>query len=285
MKRKGQRQGPRGQGERVWEKGREHREIGMRPREREPAGNVIVGYHPIKEALLTVPERVEKLIVSMGRRDSRIGEILELARSKRIPINRLNPSIFRRVFGGRSPQSLAAQVATRSYDDAETLLRAGVHAPLLVVVDEVTDPRNLGSIFRSAAAVGVDGVFLPTRRVAPLSAVVEKASAGAVNHIRMARVVNIATLLRTLHDRGIQTIGMVPGAPLSYLECDLTQPTAVVVGGEENGLRHLVRETCTRLVSIPMAGTLDSLNVSVATAVVLYEASRQRTKMPAVPEA
>lgn len=285
MSRKRQRQEPRGQGERGWDKGRERREPVVRPPEREPAGNVIVGYHPIKEALLTVPDRVEKLIVSVGRRDSRIGEILELARSKRIPINRLNPSIFRRVFGGRSPQSLAAQVATRSYDDAESLLRAGVRPPLLVVVDEVTDPRNLGSIFRSAAAVGVDGVFLPTRRVAPLSAVVEKASAGAVNHIRMARVVNIATLLRTLHDRGIQTIGLVPGAPLCYLDCDLTQPSAVVVGGEEHGLRHLVRETCTRLVSIPMAGTLDSLNVSVATAVVLYEASRQRTRIPTEPEA
>jgi len=236
--------------------------------------NMIFGVHPVREALLSEQNRVEKVIISQGRRDTRIGEIIRLARERGIPINHLSSPLFRKVFSVKGVQSVAAQVATVAFKEADALMSP--EASLLLVIDEVTDPRNLGSIFRSAAAAGVNGVFLPTRRVAPLSATVEKASSGAVNLVQTARVVNIVRLVRSLNERSIQTVALVPSAPICYLDCDYTQPTALVVGGEEKGIRPLLKETCSVCVSIPMAGVLQSLNVSVATAVVLYEALRQR---------
>lgn len=241
-----------------------------------PPENLIYGYHPVHEALQAHRGRVEKVILSHGRHDSRIREILDLARVQHVPVIRVEPSLFRRAYGGKTAQSVAAQVAVRAYDDPDSLLANASATPLFVIVDEITDPRNLGSIIRSAAAAGVDGVFVPSRRVAPLSAVVEKASAGAVNRVKIARAENIANMILRLDESSVQTIGLVPDAPLCYLDCDLTRPTAIIAGGEEKGVRRLIRERCTRLVAIPMAGGLDSLNVAVATAVVLYEALRQR---------
>lgn len=236
--------------------------------------NIIFGIHPVREALQAPSNRVEKVFISEGRRDTRIGQVLDLARSKHVPIQRLSSPLFHRMFGSKGMQSLAAQVASVGYTDADDL--AAVESGLFLVLDEIVDPRNLGSIFRSALAANATGVFLPTRRTAPISPIVEKASAGAISHIRTARVVNLTDLIRSLNERSIQTIALVPGAPCSYLDCDLTLPTAFVLGGEEKGVRRLVRESCTWIASIPMAGPVRSLNVSVAAAVVLYEALRQR---------
>lgn len=238
--------------------------------------NVIFGYHPIREALLQERTRIEKIYISEGRRDSRLGDLLDEARRRGIPITRLGSPLFRKVFGVKGVQSIAAQVAVRPMEEMETLLESATPTSLFVVVDEVLDPRNLGSIFRSAAAAGVDGIFLPSRRIAPISAVVEKTSAGAVNHVRAAHAGNLVNLTRDLNEMEIQTIALVPGAPRSYLDCDYRGATALVVGGEERGVRRLLRETCLLTASIPMSGNLDSLNVSVALAVVLFEALRQR---------
>ncbi|MEW6368006.1 MAG: 23S rRNA (guanosine(2251)-2'-O)-methyltransferase RlmB [Acidobacteriota bacterium] len=240
------------------------------------SGNVIFGYHAVREALQMENTRVEKILLSQGRRDARADELLGMARMRGVPITILSSPLFHKMFGVKGHQSLAAQVATCPYQDADALIRTEAEVPLFLALDEVMDPRNLGSILRSAAAAGVQGVFLPSRRTAPLSATVEKASAGAVNHVRIARVGNLVNLLRTLNERTIQTVGLVPDAPLCYYDCDFRGPTALVLGGEAKGIRRLVRETCSVLVSIPMAQHVESLNVSVAAAVVLYETLRQR---------
>ncbi len=236
--------------------------------------NLIFGYHPIREALLGEKNRVEKIFVSQGRHDSRFGEILDLARSRGIPVTRFASPLFQKIFQTKGVQSFVAQVSTITFVDPDELLQR--ESGLFLVIDEIIDPRNMGSIFRSAAAVGVDGIFIPFRHSAPISATVEKTSAGAINLVRTARVGNLVNLAKELNDRSIQTVALVPGVTLSYLDADYTLPTAFIVGGEEKGVRRLLRETCRTLVSIPMAGHLQSLNVSVATAIVLYEALRQR---------
>ena len=148
--------------------------------------------------------------------------------------------------------------------------------PLIVVLDEVEDPQNVGAILGSVDASGGTGVVRQTRRAAPLEGAAAKASAGAVNHVAVADVVNIARSLEELKKAGIWTVGLDAGAKMAYYEWDLTLPTAIVVGAEGHGLRRLVRERCDQVVSIPMLGHVGSLNVSVATAVVLFEAVRQR---------
>ncbi len=148
--------------------------------------------------------------------------------------------------------------------------------PLIVVLDEVEDPHNVGAILRTVDACGASGIVRQTRRAASLDGAAGKASAGAVNYVPIADVVNIARSLDELKKAGVWTVGLDAGAKMSYYEWDLTLPTALVVGAEGHGLRRLVRERCDQVVGIPMLGHVGSLNVSVATGVVLYEAVRQR---------
>jgi 23S rRNA (guanosine2251-2'-O)-methyltransferase len=150
--------------------------------------------------------------------------------------------------------------------------------PLLVVLDGIEDPHNLGAILRSVDAAGGHGVIRQTRRAAPLSGVAAKASAGAIARARVADVVNIARALEALKAAGVWTVGLDAGADRSYDDVDLTLPTALVLGAEGQGLRRLVRDRCDVLASVPMAGAVESLNVSVAAGVVLFEAVRQRRR-------
>ena len=158
----------------------------------------------------------------------------------------------------------------------EDLAEATNGPPLIVVLDEVEDPQNVGAILRSVDACGASGVVRQTRRAASLDGAAAKASAGAVNYVPVADVVNIARSLEDLKKAGVWTVGLDANAKMAYYEWDLTLPTAIVVGAEGHGLRRLVKERCDQVVSIPMLGHVGSLNVSVATAVVLYEAIRQR---------
>jgi 23S rRNA (guanosine2251-2'-O)-methyltransferase len=150
--------------------------------------------------------------------------------------------------------------------------------PLLVVLDGVEDPRNLGAILRTAECAGVDGVFIPERRAAGLNETVAKASAGAVEHLPVARATNLSRLIEQLKERNVWIVGTAGDASTSYTEWDWTRPSAVVLGGEGSGLHRLVREHCDVLVQIPVRGKIESLNVSVAAGVILYEALRQRTR-------
>src|SRR6185436_13949646 len=152
--------------------------------------------------------------------------------------------------------------------------------PLLVVLDSIEDPHNLGAILRTADAAGVDGVILQRRRSASLGGAAAKASAGAVAHVRIAEVVNVARALEELKDAGVWTVGLASEAGTPYDSIDFTQPSAIVLGAEGTGLRRLVRERCDYLASIPMRGQVASLNVSVAAGVTLFEAVRQRRRDP-----
>jgi 23S rRNA (guanosine2251-2'-O)-methyltransferase len=152
--------------------------------------------------------------------------------------------------------------------------------PLLVVLDSIEDPQNLGAILRTADGAGVDGIIRQTRRAAPLGGSAAKASAGAVAYVRIAAVVNIARALEELRDQGIWTVGLAADAPTKYHEVDFTLPTALVLGAEGTGLRRLVRERCDVLAAIPLRGHVGSLNVAVAAGVALFEANRQRAVGP-----
>jgi 23S rRNA (guanosine2251-2'-O)-methyltransferase len=175
-------------------------------------------------------------------------------------------------------QGVAADVQMLPAYTVEELVSGADGPPLLVVLDSVEDPHNVGAILRSVDGAGAHGLIRQARRAAPLDGATAKASAGAVAHVRIATVVNIARTIEELKALNVWTIGLDASAAESYDDVDFQQPTAVVVGAEGVGLRRLVRETCDRLVSIPMLGAVSSLNVSVAAGVVLFEAARQRRR-------
>ncbi len=236
---------------------------------------VVYGINPVLEALKA--SRVTKLRVS-ARTDRRIDEILALASKQRISIERVDPQALDRASKGGVHQGVVAEVQeARDYSIQEVAGTSGAsHPALVVVLDGIEDPHNVGAILRTCDATGVTGVVRQTRYAAALDGVVAKASAGALAHARIATVVNIARAIEELKEARVWTIGLAGEARESYTEVDWRLPSAIVLGAEGTGLRRLVRERCDRLVRLPMRGAVDSLNVSVAAGVVLYEAVRQR---------
>jgi 23S rRNA (guanosine2251-2'-O)-methyltransferase len=235
---------------------------------------VIYGFNPVIEALRA--GRATLLRVG-ARRDARVDEVVRLASSRGVPVERVDGRLLDQQAGGAAHQGIVAVLEDApDYSVADLVSAAHGPAPLLVVLDGVEDPHNFGAILRSVDASGADGVVRQARHAAPAGPVAAKASAGAVAHVRIATVVNVARALEELREAGVWTVGLAGDAPLRYDEVDLTLPTAVVVGAEGTGLRRLVRERCEVVASIPMAGHVESLNVSVATGVVLFEAARQR---------
>lgn len=235
---------------------------------------LIYGLNPVLEALRA--KRVKRLRVG-SRADRRIDEALALARAAGVPIERVDPQALERAAHGGVHQGIVAEVdAPRDYTLGEIVASAAPAAPLLVVLDGIEDPHNVGAILRTADAAGVHGVVRQSRHSASLDGAVAKASAGALTHVRIATEVNIARVVEELKEAGVWTVGLAGESSETYDQVDLTLPTALVLGAEGTGLRRLVRERCDRLVSIPMRGSVDSLNVSVAAGVVLFEALRQR---------
>jgi 23S rRNA (guanosine2251-2'-O)-methyltransferase len=237
----------------------------------------VYGINPVLEALRA--QRVTALRVS-ARGDERIAEILRLAQMAGVPIDRVSPGELNRAAGGSQHrhQGVVADVRGGESVSVEDLVTGAVGAPLIVVLDGIEDPHNLGAILRSVDAAGADGVVRQSRHAARIDGAAAKASAGAVSHVRIAEVVNIARALEILKDAGVWTVGLTADAPKRYDEIDFTVATALVVGAEGVGLRRLVRERCDWLASIPLAGHVQSLNVSVATGVALFEAVRQRNR-------
>jgi len=235
---------------------------------------IIYGLNPVLEALRA--GRVRRLRVG-PRSDRRVADAVMLAEKHGVSIERVDlPSLERAARGGVH-QGLVAEVdAPRDYGIGELVSGAAPDPPLLVVLDGVEDPHNVGAILRTADAVGAHGVIRQARRAAPLDGVVAKASAGAVASVRVATVVNVARAIEELKEAGVWTVGLAGDSADRYDEIDLTLPTAVVLGAEGSGLRRLIRERCDRLVAIPMRGAVESLNVSVAAGVMLFEALRQR---------
>ena len=235
---------------------------------------IIYGINPVLEALRA--GRVKELRVG-ERTDDRLKQVLALAaqqavRIKRVPADALDRDSRRGVH-----QGVVAEVEKGTDFSVEEIVRGASGAPLIVVLDGIEDPHNLGAIVRTADAAGVDGLVVQSRRSAARDGAAAKASAGALAHVRIAEVVNIARALEELKDAGVWTIGLAGEALDSYEKMDLTLPTALVLGAEGSGLRRLVRERCDRLASIPMVGHVGSLNVSVAAGIVLFEAVRQRS--------
>jgi 23S rRNA (guanosine2251-2'-O)-methyltransferase len=247
----------------------------------EPSALIVYGIHPVLEALRA--RRVLRLRVS-ARRDKRMDEVLALAAAERVPVERADAQALDRSARGGVHQGVVAEVeAARDYDVEDLVLppEGGSHvragwAPLIVVLDGIEDPHNVGAILRTCDAAGATGVIRQTRHSAALDGVVGKASAGALATARIATVVNIARAVEELKSAHVWTIGLAADGGEDYTDVDWTLPSALVLGAEGAGLRRLVRETCDRVVRLPMQGSVDSLNVSVAAGVVLYEAVRQR---------
>ena len=234
--------------------------------------STIYGVNAVREALSA--RRVLRLIHERGA-GPRVDEIVARAHELRLPIETLDRRGLDRLTRGGVHQGVVAEVQALPAYTVEELVAASNPA-LIVVLDGIEDPQNVGAILRSADAAGANGVVRQARHAAPLDGATAKASAGAVHHVRIATVVNISRAIDELKDLNVWTIGFDDGAVEPYDEVDFTLPSALVFGAEGTGLRRLVGETCDRIVRIPMAGAVSSLNVSVAAGVALFEVSRQR---------
>ena len=252
-----------------------------RPRAEDDGAHVF-GVQPVLEALRAGARPVERLTLAEGAHESRLREILEIARYADIPVRRVPRAELQRIAAGANHQGVVATIAAAHYTHADELLdalsaRVGTNdPPLAVVLDGVENPRNLGAVIRTIECAGAHGVFVPERRASGLTETVAKAAAGALEYVPVARVANVVRLLEELKGRGVWTVGTAADASKDYTEWDWTQPSAILLGGEGEGLRRLVRERCDVLVRIPLLGRIESLNVSVAAGVILYEAVRQR---------
>jgi 23S rRNA (guanosine2251-2'-O)-methyltransferase len=259
-------------------RGEQHKET-----ESSSSANQLYGLIPVLEALRAGSSRLEQITIAEGARHERLRELLDLARHARVPVHRAPRFALDRELPGVTHQGVIARTAAATYRDADELLEAlsakvGTDEPPLVLgLDAVEDPRNLGAILRTAECAGVGGVFIPERRAVGLTATVAKAAAGALEHIPVARVINLVQLIEQLKQRNIWVIGAAADGTSDYTEWDWRVPSALFLGGEETGLHRLVRERCDALVRIPLHGRIESLNVSVAAGVILYEALRQRT--------
>jgi len=239
---------------------------------------IIVGRNPVCEAL-RAGRPINKIYLARNLKPATAAELLTLARENRVPVQQAEKQLLDRMAAGALHQGIIASVAPYAYADLDDLLaRITGQEPLLVLLDGINDPHNLGAIIRSADAAGAHGVVIPRRRAVAVTATVARASAGAVEHVPVARVTNMAATIEMLQERGIWVAGADPAATRVIWDVPLDGPLAVVVGGEDKGISRLVREKCDMLVRLPMAGRVASLNASVAAALVLFEVLRQRNK-------
>jgi 23S rRNA (guanosine2251-2'-O)-methyltransferase len=241
--------------------------------------NVIFGINAVAESLKSRGRAFEWVGVATERKDLRLQKLIQDCRRLSVPVRFLPRVELDRMAGTGSHQGVVAVTSSKQYNDLDDLIAAkrSEHA-LIVVLDGVEDPHNLGAILRTADAAGADGVVIPERRAAGITGTVVKSSAGASEHLPVAKVTNIARTLEDLKSQNIWTVGLDERGAQSYDSLDYNMDCAVVLGAEGKGLHDLVARKCDFLVSIPMLGKVPSLNVSVAAGVVLYEVVRQRRK-------
>lgn len=239
--------------------------------------DIIYGLHPVEEALRSGSRKFDHVCIARERHDQRLQRVIDVARQVGVRLRFEPREELTRLAGNAGHQGIVAVVRAREFLDLEDLLSGpGDEARLMLALDGIEDPQNLGALLRSADAAGADGVVLTERRAAPLSPVAIKASAGAAEHVRIARVVNLVRALEQIKEQNIWCVGLDERGTTSYEHYDFTSNTVIVLGREGDGLHELVRRTCDHLLRIPMAGGVSSLNVSAAGAVVLFEAARQR---------
>lgn len=244
----------------------------------------LCGVHAVREALASHAKDVAVVYVAGDVARGPLAELAALAKAQRVTLESAQPQALDALAGGVRHQGAVAVVGgDYPYVDLDALLeraRKRSERPLVVCLDEVTDPHNFGAIVRSAVALGGDGVVTLKDRAAPVTPVVVRTSAGATEHCAIARVVNLARALEALSRAGYRTVGLDAEGTASLEEVDLTGPVALVVGSEGSGLRRLVRERCDVLARIPLGGPVASLNASVAAGVAIYEVTRQRRALP-----
>ena len=242
---------------------------------------LIFGLLPVLESLRAGSRRLEKILIADGAREHRVSEIMDLARQNHVQFQKVSrESLSKLVETGANHQGVIAFTASADYADADELLAeiAAQENSLTLILDGVEDPRNLGAILRVAECAGVDGTFIPEHRAVGLTETVVKTSAGATEYTRIAKVKNLNRLIEELKKNNIWVVGTSSEAEKSYTDWDWKGACALVLGGEGKGLHRLIAENCDALVRIPMHGKIESLNVSVAAGVILFEAVRQRTK-------
>lgn len=236
----------------------------------------IYGVLPVLEALRADHRRIEKVLIATGANERRLAEIIALCRQRSIVCDRVPRDSFSKLLGTEANhQGVAAFTASAEYVDLDEILDPAEN-PLVLLLDGVEDPRNLGAILRAAECAGSDGVVIPERRAVGLTETAAKSSAGAIEYIKVGKAGNFNRLIEQLKKRGIWVVGSSGDAETEYTDWDWTRPSALVLGGEGSGLHRLVAENCDVLVKIPMYGKIESLNVSVAAGVILFEARRQR---------
>jgi len=246
--------------------------------------NHIYGLIPVLEALRAGRRQIEKITIAEGAGQERLRELLDLAKEARVPVHWAPRVYLNRSLADATHQGVVARTAAAHYAETDELLEALAsrvstgQPPLALCLDGVEDPRNLGATLRTAECAGVSAVFIPERRAVGLTDTVAKAAAGALEYVPVARATNLVRLIEQLKERNIWVVGAAAEASLEYTEWDWTLPSAIVLGSEGSGLHRLVRERCDALVRIPVLGRLESLNVSVAAGVLLYEALRHRIK-------
>lgn len=238
----------------------------------------LLGINPVMSALEHDPGNVEQVLVALKRDDRRVRQIVSLGQEKGVAVRRVERSELDRTLNGQRHQGVAARYRVRPpLDEADLLTHLGtIPSPLVLVLDHLEDPRNFGACLRSAAAAGVDAVVYPKDRAVGLTPVARRTAAGTAERLVLARVTNLNRTLEKLQKAGLWLVGADADGDQSLYDTDLTGPLAVVLGGEGAGLKRLVRERCDFRVAIPMHSEVESLNVSVAAAVMLFEARRQR---------
>jgi 23S rRNA (guanosine2251-2'-O)-methyltransferase len=237
----------------------------------------IIRINPLLEALKSAPERVNKVFVQEERSHARIGEVIREAKGHHVPVVVVPARRLDQIAPGH--QGVMAEVSPKKYVRLEDILARSTK-PFVVLLDEVEDPQNLGAIVRSAEGAGADGIVLPERRSAGLTETVDQVSAGALEHLPVARVPNLVRAMEELKGKGLWLVGAEGSGEEPWYAFDYTGPVGIVLGSEGRGLRPLVRKTCDKVLAIPLGGRVGSLNVAAAAAVFFFEVVRQRLTHP-----
>lgn len=241
---------------------------------------ILYGIHPVTEALKAGRREFVEIYLAAEKMSGRARQTAALAESRGIPVKKKSAAQLGAITRSEMHQGIGASVGSYPLVDMDLIMDKSVARgglPFLLLLDNILDPHNFGALVRTADSVGIDGIIMPKDRSAPPSPAASKASSGALEHVLLARVTNVVGAIKELKRQGVWIVGMDRDADQSLFRSDLTDSIAIIIGGEEKGIRPLVKQNCDFLVSIPQAGQVESLNASVAGAVVMYEAFRQRT--------
>jgi 23S rRNA (guanosine2251-2'-O)-methyltransferase len=239
----------------------------------------IFGFHSIESLLKTNPELIIKVFVQINRKDKRANDLINILSSQKIIFSLTDRNDLDRMAKGEVHQGVISEVILPPLLNEESLLKSIsdiTSNPLILVLDSIQDPRNLGACLRSANAAGVDYVVINKDGSAPINALVHKTSAGAINSLKIFHITNLTRVIINMQKRGVWVIGLDGTSKSTIYDVNLSGATAIVMGSEGKGIRRLIKETCDQIVTIPMSGNIESLNVSVATGIALFESKRQR---------